>query len=187
MVKRIEVTEYLEHPGRYDHLFEITTQQPLDRDWVEREIYDLGGCLMIGDLNLHQQETEQIEFHPFPEWVIKIYQPGKTPGKSFLLVPDLDRDFIRELSVVDYTSRNEIAQKRVRTLTTDEFYAVEYIDGLCIKVPENVPHYFLSVINDGEDVPFLEVFEPKIPLLEKVLKCPSNTEMLNLSFILRAY
>lgn len=181
----VTIEEFLKNPNKYHHLFEITTQQPLDKEWVEREIFSLGGNLMIGDLNLSQQVTDVIEFHPFPEWVIKIYQPNKNPGIAYAVIPLLTKDEIAQYNKLDFYERNKAAQQKINTLYPKDFIAIPYVDGLCIKIPRNVPHYFLSVIKEGQDVPFLEVFEPKVPILEEVLKNKSNTIMLNLSFKLR--
>ena len=43
----VTIEEYLKDPNKFNHLFEITIQQPLNKEWVEREIFSLGGSLMM--------------------------------------------------------------------------------------------------------------------------------------------
>ena len=165
--KIIDIDEYLSHVNEYQHLFEICQQPPDDITWQTHDEFTHAGTLFLGDLNLHEQETENFEIHPFPEWVIKIFQPNKTPGKAYAIFPILPKKFIQKtLPRKDFATRIQKIQGKIDSITADEIVAVEYRDGMCIKVPENVPHYFLSVIEKGEGVPFLQVFEPRIDFIK---------------------
>ena len=165
--KIIDVHEYLSHLDDYQHLFEICQQPPDDVTWQTHDEFKDAGTLFLGDLNLSEQETENLEIHPFPEWVIKIFQPDKNPGRSYAVFPLLPKEFIQKtLPRKDFSTRIQKIQSKVDSLTINDFIAVEYRDGMCIKVPENVPHYFLSVIEKDENIPYLQVFEPRIDYIK---------------------
>lgn len=165
--KIITIHEYLDHAEEYQHLFEICLQPPDNITWQTHDEFVFAGTVFLGDLNLHEQETENIEIHPFPEWVIKIFQPNKKPGKAYAIFPLLPKKFIQNtLPRKNFSTRIQKIQEKINSLTADEIVAVEYQDGVCIKVPENVPHYFLSVVEKGEDVPYLQVFEPRIDFIK---------------------
>ncbi|TFG21305.1 MAG: hypothetical protein EU530_00735 [Promethearchaeota archaeon] len=165
--KIITIHEYLDHAEEYQHLFEICLQPPDNITWQIHDEFVFAGTAFLGDLNLHEQETENIEIHPFPEWVIKIFQPNKKPGKAYAIFPLLPKKFIQNtLPRKNFSTRIQKIQEKINSLTADEIVAVEYQDGVCIKVPENVPHYFLSVVEKGEDVPYLQVFEPRIDFIK---------------------
>ncbi len=165
--KIITVDEYLSHVEEYQHLFEICQQPSDDITWQTHDEFAYAGTLYLGDLNLHEQETENIEIHPFPEWVIKIFQPNKKPGKAYALFPLLPKKFIQNtLPRKNFATRILKIQEKISSLSADEIVAVEYQDGVCIKIPENVPHYFLSVIENDENVPYLQVFEPRIDFIK---------------------
>ncbi|MBN2157197.1 MAG: hypothetical protein JW776_14225 [Candidatus Lokiarchaeota archaeon] len=163
----INIHEYISHKDKFHHLFEISQQPPETITWQTHDEFSVAGTLFLGDLNLHEQITEYFEVHPFPEWVIKICQPLKHPGKSYAIFPILPKKFIQKtLPRKNFAARIQIIQQKLDEITPRDIVAVEYVDGMCIKVPENVPHYFLSVIKEGEDVPFLQVFEPRIDYLK---------------------
>lgn len=132
-------------------------------------------------MNLSETETPYLEVHPFPEWVIKIFQPLKKPGKAYALIPLLEKKFIEKiLGRKNFSARIEKIQTKISEIKPEEIIAVEYCDGMCIKIPPNVPHYFISAIQEGEDVPFMEVFEPKIDFLK--LGMGFDTPYFNLPF-----
>ena len=166
----ISIEEYLQNKEEYTHLFEICMQPSEDIIWQTHDEFSHAGTLFMGDLNLKEQITENFEIHPFPEWVIKIFQFQKNPGKAYAVFPKLPKKFIQKtLPRKNFATRIEKIQSKINALTSADIIAVEYVDGLCIKVPENVPHYFLSVIKDGEDIPYLQVFEPRIDLIKSHL------------------
>ena len=168
--KIINIDDYLVRVERFSHLFEICQQPPDTITWQMHDEFTQAGTLFLGDLNLNEQETENIEIHPFPEWVIKIFQPNKKPGKAYAIFPVLPKKFIQKtLARKDYNSRIQKIQEKINTLSAEDMIAVEYVDGMCLKVPENVPHYFLSVIQQGEDIPYLQVFEPRIDFIKSQL------------------
>lgn len=168
--KIITVHDYLENIAEYSHLFEICQQPPDEITWQIHDEFAYAGTLFLGDLNLHEQETENFEIHPFPEWVIKIFQPNKNPGKAYAIFPLLPKKFIQKtLPRKDFGTRIQKIQLKIDVLTAAKIVAVEYQDGMCIKVPENVPHYFLSAIEKDEDTPFLQVFEPRIDFIKSHL------------------
>ena len=165
--KIITNKEYLSNVEDYQHLFEICQQPPDTITWQTHDEFTYAGTLFLGDLNLNEQETENLEIHPFPEWVIKIFQPSKKPGKAYAIFPLLPKKFIQKtLPRKDFATRIQKIQSKIDSLTIEDIIAVKYVDGMCIKVPENVPHYFLSVIEKGEDIPFLQVFEPRIDFIK---------------------
>jgi len=168
--KIIDVFEYLSNLEEYTHLFEISQQPPTSITWQTHDEFSHAGTLFVGDLNLHEQFTENLEIHPFPEWVIKIYQPNKKPGKAYAIFPLFPKNLIEKtLPRKNFSNRMNRIQEEIDSLTPNEIIAVEYIDGMCIKVPENVPHYFLSVIQENQDIPFLQVFEPRIDYIKSYL------------------
>ena len=168
--KIIDIQNYLAHIEEFEHLFEICQQPPDTVTWQTHDEFPDAGTLFLGDLNLSEQETENFEIHPFPEWVIKIFQPGKKPGKAYAIFPMLPKKFIQKtLPRKDFPTRIQKIQSKIDLLTSEDIIAVEYVDGMCIKVPENVPHYFLSIIKNGEEIPFLQVFEPRIDYIKSYL------------------
>ena len=168
--KIIDIDYYLAHTDEFKHLFEICQQPPDTVTWQTHDEFPYAGTLFLGDLNLTEEETENIEIHPFPEWVIKIFQPNKKPGKAYAIFPIIPKKFIEKtLPTKDFATRIQKIQSKIDALTREDIIAVEYVDGMCIKVPVNVPHYFLSVIENGEDIPFLQVFEPRIDYIKSHL------------------
>lgn len=168
--KIVNVQDYLNNIEDYGHLFEISQQPPDSVTWQTHDEFTYAGTLFLGDLNLKEQETENFEIHPFPEWVIKIFQPNKRPGKSYAIFPLLPKKFVQKtLLRTNFASRIQKIQLKIDSLTPEDIIAVEYVEGMCIKVPENVPHYFLSVIKEGENIPFLQVFEPRIDYIKSHL------------------
>jgi hypothetical protein len=168
--KIINIHEYLKNIEEYVHLFEICQQPPDTIMWQTHDEFTTAGTLLLGDLNLSEQETGIVEIHPFPEWVIKIFQPDKNPGKSYAIFPLLEKKFINKtLPRKNFVTRIQKIQQKIDSLTSIEIIAVEYVDGMCLKVRENVPHYFLSVIEKGEDIPYLQVFEPRIDYIKSHL------------------
>ena len=145
--KILSVEEYLSNKADFEHLFEICQQPPDSITWQTHDEFRYAGTLFLGDLNLKEQETENFEIHPFPEWVIKIYQPLKKPGKAYAIFPIIPKKFIQKtLPRKNFAIRIEKIQETLDALNPDNIIAVEYSDGMCIKVLENVPHYFLSVL-----------------------------------------
>jgi hypothetical protein len=166
----ISIEDYLQHLEEYSHLFEICLQPPENIIWQTHDEFPYAGTLFLGDLNLKEEVTNNLEIHPFPEWVIKIYQPAKNPGKAYAIFPLLEKKFIKKtLQRKDFSKRIQKIQSKIDALNIERIIAVEYVDGMCLKVHENVPHYFLSVIPEGYDIPYLQVFEPRIDFIKSHL------------------
>jgi hypothetical protein len=165
----LTIDKYVSDPTRYNHLFEIATQPNPNIIWQVRDEFNSAGTLMVGDLNLSETETNQLEIHPFPEWVIKIFQPGKKPTLAYALVPNLNKKQIEELNSLNISERIIRINKFLGDLTSKDIIAVEYHDGMCLKIPRNVPHYFISKIESNQDIPYLQVFEPRIDFIKDFL------------------
>jgi hypothetical protein len=163
-LKIITEREFSSMNSKYVHLFDVNlpSQDMVDenKDWVIRESFLPFGPLMVGDLRVIKPSTDVFEIHPFPEWVVQIYMPQKKPGSVYALVPDWDSDIIGQFAKKVWGERLLDIQNQLNRLTLDDVIAIKYEVGTSIKIPANVPHEFISVVNPGEDIPFCQVFEP---------------------------
>ena len=57
---------------------------------------------------------------------------------------------------------------------------IEYKDGVSIKIPENIPHEFISVFNEEENCPYCQVFEPNMEEICNIFHY-TPTEFFNLN------
>ncbi len=126
---------------------------------------------MVGDLVCNESQTNNLEIHPFPEWVLQSPRYGKKTGKAFAVFANVDpRFFERKIARKDWIGRVQSYNEYMKTVSKDNFFAIEMPPGVIVKVCKNAPHYFLSVLNPGEDFPYLVVFEPAIPVVSEELK-----------------
>ncbi|MCP4760630.1 MAG: hypothetical protein GY870_02540 [archaeon] len=173
-MKIIREEDYIKAQEEYSHLFEIgiLKKEMIENniDWMIRDGYNNAGTLMLGDLYLKKFETNELEIHPFPEWVILMHQPMKKSGKAYVIVPNVSEKDISRLIKREWGKRIEKIQKMLDGLTSENYIAVEYVEGISIKIPENVPHDFISVVKEGEVIPYLQVFEPNWEGIGKALK-----------------
>jgi len=167
----ITQTKYFDSQLKWNHLFEIAqpsnTMISNNMDWMVRDGFDVAGTLLIGDLRVIKQETIVLETHPFPEWVIQLYEIGKKSGKVYAIIPKLSKDQLDQLNSMEYTTRITQTQNFLNDLNPEDFLAIEYVIGVNIKIPANVPHEFIALCTENENIPYCQVFEPN---LEKIMK-----------------
>lgn len=167
---KISENRYNETQAKWGHLFEIAQPNPemieKNLDWSIKDGYDVAGTLLVGDLWVIKNDTNVLETHPFPEWVIQIYQLGRKSGKVYAILPKITESQLNELNLTDYTIRVKNTQKILEGLQEEDFFAIEYHIGMDIKIPANVPHEFISVVSLEEYVPYCQVFEPN---MEKIM------------------
>ncbi len=128
------------------------------------------GFLMLGDLLVYKHETSVLEAHPFPEWVIQLHQVGKKSGKVFVILPKFSSKQIKRLNRKSVEIRVEKTKEMLENLSMDDFIAIEYTVGISIKINANVPHEFISIVNEGESIPYCQVFEPNFSHIAETLK-----------------
>ena len=164
-MKYILETEYLEANEQYKHLFEISTP-PINMikkklHWQVRDDYKVGGTLMVGDLLVTKTNTKVLESHPFPEWVVQIYQPGVKSRTTYCVIPNLTPEFMEKVhKQLDF--KEELIQERLEKLTNEDYLIIEYRDGVCIKIPPFVPHEFITIDDNELRKPYCQVFEPDL-------------------------
>lgn len=165
------VEDAIARQAEWGHLYEVQAPPPDHKNWRVREVFTQGGHLLVGDLLLDEQEARFLEVHPFPEWVVQVYQPGKRPGGAYAILPKLERKVVaRRLPRKPWAKRVATLNKMLGRLSPAEFFAIQYEVGTNIKIPANVPHYFLAKCASGEDLPYMQVFEPSLPILDEGLK-----------------
>lgn len=183
----IHESEYTQSQQTYGHLFDICQPKPemieKKMDWWVRDGYDKLGTLMVGDLIVLKHETNVMEIHPFPEWVVQMHLVGKSSGKTYAIVPTLEEKDIRKLEMRDWEKRIKKVQEMLDSLSEKNFIAIEYKDGISIKIPANVPHDFISVVNSNESDPYCQVFEPNFMHVAEIFKI--NTPYFNLKMNLK--
>ena len=170
----ITSNEYKQAQQEFGHLFDICQPSPemvkKDLDWVVRDGFSQAGTLLLGDLRVKKHESNVMEIHPFPEWVVQIKQFGKISGKVYVIIPKLTEKDLKKIARRDWAKRIERVQKVLDGLTSDDFLAIEYEVGIDIKIPANVPHDFISMVGEGEITPYCNVFEPNFMGIAEVLK-----------------
>ena len=164
--------DYIKDFESYRHLFEIQLPPTDLLNFRPKHNFEQGGTLLVGDLVLNTEEEEYLESHPFPEWVVQLISSAEPSGKAYLIVPDFEGRFIFRLDKMNYEKRIKKIEEKIGALSIDDLIAVEYKIGMNIRVPENVPHTFISKINNEirENPPYLQVFEPNLKVFHEVLK-----------------
>ncbi|MHA1150348.1 MAG: hypothetical protein ACTSR8_19140 [Promethearchaeota archaeon] len=168
----IKMGDYLKDPNLYNFLFELQ-QPPNDINlWKIKYNFKMGTPL-VGDLILDLEKENNLEVHPFPEWVVFLRYTAKVNSRPYLIVPKLDNKFVRKLSRKTIDDRISMLKEKIKALTIDDFLAFEYELGINVLVPAFIPHLFISSTikkEEGESPPYLQVFEPNIDILNTTLK-----------------
>ena len=172
-MKIIREKEYFEARDKYAHLFDIgmPSQEMVEKDlgWIVREEVNYGGAMMVGDLMVQKHKTNVLETHPFPEWVVQLHQMGKNSGKVYALIPNFSSKQMKRLTRKKISERTEYTKQFLKELPPDDYLAIEYLEGISIKIGSNVPHEFISVVNSEEAIPYCQVFEPNLFPLSQML------------------
>lgn len=162
----IHENEYTKIQTEFGYLFDICSpkQEMMEKnlEWIVRDGFPQFGTLAVGDLRVMKHSTSVLEIHPFPEWVIQCYLPGKKSGKVFAIIPMLSEKDVRKIERTPWARRIELIQKLLDPLPEKEFLAIQYAIGVDIKIPANIPHDFISLVGSGEEIPYCQVFEPDI-------------------------
>ncbi|WP_457559230.1 hypothetical protein [Candidatus Harpocratesius sp.] len=165
---------YLEAMVEYSHLFEISSPPSImkekDLSFVVREEISQGGTLLVGDLIVKKRSTNILEAHPFPEWVVQLYNPGINPGKLFLILPKFSTKQVKRFNRKSLALRFDKIKDALSDLTAVDFLVIEYVPGLCVKIPPNIPHEFVSITTNEQKNPYCQVFEPNYLPLSELLK-----------------
>ena len=166
--------QYEQAQKEYNHLIDIgfPPANMLENkiSFTIRDGIEHVGFLMLGDLLVYKRETTVLEAHPFPEWVIQLHQVGKKSGKVFVLLPKFSIKQLKSLNRKSVEVRIEKTKEMLGNLSEDDFIAIEYVEGISIKINANVPHEFLSIVNEREVVPYCQVFEPDFSHIAESLK-----------------
>jgi hypothetical protein len=173
----IHENEYERAQIKFGHLFDICSPKPemieKNMDWIVRDGFSQFGTLAVGDLRVIKHTTSVLEIHPFPEWVVQCYVPGKKSGKVYALIPILLEKDVRKIERTPWAQRIDIIQKLLDPLIEKDFLAIEYVIGIDIKIPANIPHDFISIVDQGEEIPYCQVFEPNINGIVEKLRIES--------------
>ncbi len=168
----VNFERYLENPSNYSHLFKVQLPPEDINLWKIRYNVEIGTPL-IGDLFLSLEEEKKLEIHPFPEWVVHLRSKDLVKSKPYLIVPNLSRAFLKKLNRKSLNDKIELIKNEIEKVKIEDLIAFEYELGINILVPAFVPHFFISSrINKemGDTPPYLQVFEPNIENITKVLK-----------------
>ena len=166
-----------ENLSQYEHLFEISqvpkafSEDP-KLDWRVRDGFNESGTLLVGDLRVLKTATDVVEIHPFPEWLVEILQPFCKVGKAYAVVPNWPKEFFGALNNTWWKEKLSMIRNRISTMSmmsTDEWLAIEYEPGICIKIPAYVPHEFLARFSEDQKPPYLQCFEPNFDFLPKIM------------------
>ena len=168
----LKMEDYLKEPNLYNFLFEL--QQPANDNelWKIKYNFEMGTPL-VGDLLLDLEKENNLEIHPFPEWVVHLRYPAKVNSKPYLIVPRFDNKFVKRLMRKTIDEKISMLKEKIKTLTVDDLIGFEYELGINILVPAFIPHFFISSKirkEDGESPPYLQVFEPKLDIINKTFK-----------------
>ncbi len=166
--------QYEQAQKEYNHLIDIgfPPANMLENkiSFTVRDGVEHVGFLMLGDLLVYKHETSVLEAHPFPEWVIQLHQVGKKSGKVFVIIPKFSVKQLKRLNRKSVEVRVEKTKEILGNLSGDDFIAIEYVEGISIKINANVPHEFISIVKEGEAVPYCQVFEPNFSHIAETLK-----------------
>src|SRR5271157_2683698 len=98
--------EALADAERYAHLFEILQPPENLNNFKPRDGVPGGGTLMSGDLVCNEQQTPNLEVHPFPEWVMQSPWFEKNTGNAFAIIAEIDpKVFKRKVEQKDWAGR----------------------------------------------------------------------------------
>jgi len=125
---------------------------------------------MVGDLRVLKDKTSVLEIHPFPEWVVQIFQYGIETGDTFAIVPNFPKKEVDDMRDLPWSLRVEKIEALLNDLELSEYLAVKYQDGVCLKVPANIPHEFIRIADKNENVPYCQVFEPDFKSIGEVFQ-----------------
>lgn len=162
-----------EERDAYSHLVEYQVK-PADlpgeyENFRPRETFPTGN-LLCGDLIINEESTKQLEVHPFPEWVVQLTRldpiaAGKTQVDGYCIALNLTGKQVKKFTRKDWSERKKMMKEKIKAsdLQADEIIAFPMNPGICLKVQENVPHYFVSAQKDDKQVyPYCQVYEPSI-------------------------
>jgi hypothetical protein len=163
--------EALAATEQYAHLFEILQPPENLLNFKPRDGVPGGGTLMVGDLVCNEQQTPNLEVHPFAEWVMQSPLLNKNTGKAYALIANVDQKFFkRKVEQKDWAGRVKEYMEYFKTLDLGTIFAIELPPGVIIKICKNAPHYFVSKLEEGQDFPYLVVFEPNLPIVAEDMK-----------------
>ncbi len=158
----------------YRHLFEISqlpsafSENP-KLDWRVRDGFEHAGSLLVGDLRVLKQETDVVEIHPFPEWLVEILQPFSKVGTAYAIVPNWPVHLVDSIKKLPWDQKLSIIKKELLNRKSEHWIAIQYEPGICIKICEYVPHEFLAYYSEDQIPPYLQCFEPNFDFLPKVM------------------
>lgn len=168
IVKHVDFGDGADVLGTFSHLVEYQakpTDLPKEHEnFRVRETFPLGN-LLCGDLVINEEATKQLEMHPFPEWVVQLQRLDTPAGalRGYCIALDMTAKDLRKLEKKDWRERKDAVKELVKACTPEQLVAFAMAPGICVKVPANVPHYFVSARNDGTKAhPYCQVFEPAI-------------------------
>ena len=88
----------------------------------------------------------------------------------FVIMPKFSIKQLKRLNRKSVEVRVEKTKDMLENLSVDDFIAIEYVEGISIKINANVPHEFVSIVNEGEVIPYCQVFEPDFTHIAETLK-----------------
>ncbi len=187
-MKIIRPNHYEKANREYPHLFNIgTVPNEMEKDnidWLVRDKFDAAGTFMLGDLRVVKTQMKVMEIHPFPEWVVQIFQPLKDSNNTYLIIPNIDQNQFIRAKKKSWEERTAFFLNFLFALNHGDYIAIEYRDGVSIKVPANVPHDFIYKENGKKSVPYCQVFEPDFEKIGKLYQI-SPTHIFKLGYSLK--
>lgn len=162
---------YYKNETLYNHLFEV--QQPPENINLWKIRFNFGlGTPLVGDLVLDLEKESNLEIHPFPEWVVYLKSFENKSSKPYLIVLNLSKSFMKRISRKSIDVKIDLIQKEVDNATIDNLLAFQYDIGVNVLIPAFIPHFFIASRikkSEGEQPPYLQVFEPNIEAVTKNL------------------
>lgn len=123
------------------------------------------GHLLVGDIIINEESSNQLEVHPFPEWVVQLVRLDTTSESvdGYCVVLNVDIKELRKIEMKDWWERKDMIKELVKNCQPETLLALCMMPGICVKVLANVPHYFIATAKTDEiEYPYCQVFEPNI-------------------------
>jgi len=183
IIRIIKFEDYIKESESYKHIFEVQFPSENLKGWNIKYDYSIGTPL-IGDLIMNNFEDKSFEMHPFPEWVVQLINPHGKSSKAYLIVPNLDKSFIKKMLKKNIDNKVELLKNFFKSCTIENIIAFEYQIGVNVMIPAYIPHTFICSKEDLEKglVPaYFQVFEPNFENIVKSLKI-KPTQFFRISF-----
>ena len=167
----LNLDKFIQKSSEYNHLFEVQIPPNDINLWKVRFHFEMG-TPMVGDLLLDLEQENKLEIHPFPEWVVQLKSRDFVESKPYLIVPNVSKQLVKKINRKPIQEKIDIIKSIVKELKIGDLLAFEYEIGINVLIPAYIPHFFISSKikkKANEAPPYLQVFEPNITNLSKLL------------------